>query len=142
MIHKEPFFECAVEPDSPDAEPPTKRSKKAAASPQPAVDKSPPASRVAWKSVYRLARLLEIRVLEALAIDEFASTLTTDDAARELFSPLSASHLDVRKVAMDFTIANWNEVKGTEGMKEVEKLMKEGKVEKGGEIWMELALKR
>lgn len=95
-----------------------------------------------WKSAFRAAHLFEIAALKRIALAEFKRTLTADDAARELFGPLSAAHLDVRDVAMEYVITNWDKIKDSEGMKEVEKLIKDGKVEKGAEIAIELARRR
>jgi hypothetical protein len=119
-----------------DAPSPTKRRKTNASTP---IENPYVLPKITWKSAFRAAHLFEIKSLKGLALSEFERTLTTDNAARELFDPLSAAHLDVRAVALDFAVKNWQAVEGTNGMKEIEELIEEGKIEKGGEIAIKLA---
>lgn len=94
---------------------------------------------ISWSAAFRAAYLLKLPALVTLALAEYARTLTADNVARELFSRLSAAFLDVREVGLQFAVARWAEVKETEGMREMHRLVKKGKVKKGAEIALELA---
>lgn len=93
-------------------------------------------SPVSPKSVYRLAHLLEIPSLLALALDKFKSQLSTANAAEELFSDTSALYDDVRAVA--HVVAHWAEVRASQGWRDVNAKIKVGELPHAGAILVEL----
>ncbi|ORY69453.1 hypothetical protein BCR35DRAFT_334284 [Leucosporidium creatinivorum] len=92
---------------------------------------------VSPKSVYRLAHLLEIPSLCALALAELKSQLTFANAAKELFSSISV-YDDAREPLLEFVVEHWKEVKASAGMKEVEAMVKAGELPSAGVVYAEL----
>lgn len=93
---------------------------------------------VSPKSVFRLAHLLERNELQKLALDWFASSLTINGAAAELFSPASLAYGKLRKVVVDFVVKNWKEVKATEAWEAVRAEIASGQLEGGAQILLDL----
>lgn len=81
------------------------------------------------KSIYRLAHLLSLAELSALALANFRSQLTPTNVAHELFSDVSGAYPDMQKAALDYAAGHWSEVKESEGWKEAEKKAEEGALE-------------
>lgn len=71
------------------------------------------------KSIYRLAHLLELDDVASLAMDNFRSQLTPDNAAYELYSDAASCYVDVRDVVLEYVVANWEEVTAAEGTREM-----------------------
>lgn len=90
----------------------------------------PPA--VSPTEIYRLAHLLELSDLEAIALTSFVSELTPANVAHELFSPAADLYDEIRAAAVDFVVARWDEVEQTEGMKAVQAKVEAGEFEHGG----------
>ncbi|ORY74078.1 hypothetical protein BCR35DRAFT_353967 [Leucosporidium creatinivorum] len=93
---------------------------------------------VSPKSIYRLAHVLEIPSLLAVSLDNIKSQLTISNAARELFSDTSALYDEVRAVILDFVVANWAEIKESEGMKEMERKTIAGEMPRAGAVLFKL----
>jgi hypothetical protein len=68
------------------------------------------------KSVYRLAHLLELPKLAQLALDNIKSQLRPANVALELFGNLAGVYDDLRKVELDYFVANYAAVKQTKTM--------------------------
>ncbi|GAA6011349.1 hypothetical protein JCM11491_002753 [Sporobolomyces phaffii] len=81
---------------------------------------------VSPKSVYRLAHLLEMPELAALALANFKAQLTVDGAFHELFSDVSAAYAPVQRVAMDYVLDHWPEVKAARAVQVVENKAERG----------------
>lgn len=62
------------------------------------------------KSVYRLAHLLELPELSALALDNFKLQLTPANVAHELYTDVASTHAELRDVALDYVAEHWKEV--------------------------------
>jgi hypothetical protein len=68
------------------------------------------------KSVYRLAHLLDLPELCQLALDSIESQLTPFNVALELFGNLAGVYDDLRKIELDYFIANYDAVLKTTTM--------------------------
>ena len=84
------------------------------------------------KSVYRLAHLLELPHLQALALLNLKDQLMVDTAATELFSDISNIYDEVRAVVLDFVVKYWSEIKRSRGMNEFHQRLESGELPKGG----------
>ena len=93
---------------------------------------------VSPKSVYRLAHLLEREELQKLALDSFASSLTINGAAAELFSPASLAYDKLRKVVVDFVVKHWKEVRATEAWHTARAKVASGQTEGGAQVLLDL----
>ena len=70
---------------------------------------------VSPKSVYRLATLLKLEHLQALALDAFKERLTVANVAEELFGDAAVQFEEIKAVAMGFATANWAAVQQSAG---------------------------
>jgi hypothetical protein len=78
------------------------------------------------KSVYRLAHLLDLPELAQLALNSIEFQLTPSNVALELFGNLAGVYDDLRKVELDYFVANYEQVKKTTSMDIVKKRAIEG----------------
>ncbi|KAM0754254.1 hypothetical protein T439DRAFT_378313 [Meredithblackwellia eburnea MCA 4105] len=78
---------------------------------------------VSPKSVYRLADFLSLPTLKQLALRQFERNLTPGNAAKELYSPLCRTFLEMQEVALKYTEKNWDRVRASEGMKKIDDLL-------------------
>ncbi|KAL8293424.1 hypothetical protein RQP46_000125 [Phenoliferia psychrophenolica] len=78
---------------------------------------------VSPKSVYRLAHFLDISDLKTLALAAFKQQVSSANAAVELFSETSRLYEEVQAVLLDFVVQQWSEVKNSDGMQEIERLL-------------------
>lgn len=62
------------------------------------------------KSVYRLAHLLELRELSAIALANFKSQLNVYNAAHELNSDTAGSYPEIRDIVIEYVVEHWKEV--------------------------------
>lgn len=93
------------------------------------------------KSVYRLAHLLSLPDLCALAFAAIEEQLSPDNAFAELLSPVSVAYDEVSNMISTYMIEHWDEIKqvlSVEGM--LSKMQEEG-VELPLEVMMKLLLK-
>lgn len=76
----------------------------------------------------------------AHSLEGLKSKLTIDNIATELFGDLSLAFPEVQKMESEFAFSNWEKVKDTVGMKEMEEKLEngEGSAEMGA-ILMKLA---
>ncbi|KAI5477540.1 BTB/POZ-like domain containing protein [Pseudohyphozyma bogoriensis] len=87
------------------------------------------------KSVYRLAHFLGLTELQKLAIKSFERQLTVDNVAIELFSDVTRTFGELQDVALDYAVVNWEQVKETAAMKELqEKEVGSSTTQNGGGI--------
>lgn len=94
------------------------------------------------KSVYRLAHYLELEELRQLAFASITSQINVECVARELFSNLGRTDSEVQKMEIDFAIKNWEEVKVSEGMKDMQTKLRLGKLDHtAGSVFALLALR-
>ena len=80
------------------------------------------------KSIYRLAHLLDIPELLELALHAIESQLTPANVALELFSDFSGVHDRVRRVELDYFIANYHAVKANGSMDKLEERAAQGEI--------------
>ncbi|KAL8286777.1 hypothetical protein RQP46_004305 [Phenoliferia psychrophenolica] len=78
-------------------------------------------SRISPKSLYRLAHYVAIPTLSALCLKEFEKQLTPETAAAELFGDLAQTFDEVADVMVKYVANNWDAIKRSQGMQEVEK---------------------
>ncbi|GAA5898021.1 hypothetical protein JCM6882_003308 [Rhodosporidiobolus microsporus] len=107
---------------------------------------SPPSSStilpVSPKSVYRLADLLELPDLAALALDDFVSQLNLDNVAYELFSETAGCYEEVGNAVFDFAVDDIKEVFETRGVKEMKRRAESGELQEWeGRMWARLTFK-
>ncbi|GAA5894515.1 uncharacterized protein JCM6883_002125 [Sporobolomyces salmoneus] len=81
---------------------------------------------VSPKSVYRLAHLLELADLQALALTNFKSQLTNQGAFYELYGDVSCTYSAVQAVAMEYVVKNWNLVKESAAARKVKQKLDNG----------------
>ncbi|GAA5850704.1 hypothetical protein JCM8547_009063 [Rhodosporidiobolus lusitaniae] len=93
----------------------------------------PPPPPVSPKSVYRLAHLLELPALSALALANLKSQLGSVNAAAELYSDMAMAYDAGKALAMDKVVEGWKEVKESEALRKVEKARR-------GEVGSEVAV--
>ncbi|BGP13212.1 hypothetical protein JCM10213_005018 [Rhodosporidiobolus nylandii] len=66
---------------------------------------------VSPKSAYRLAHLLELPTLAALAPANLKSQLSPANAASELYGDVACAYDEVREIEMQYVVETWEEVK-------------------------------
>ncbi|GAA5987735.1 hypothetical protein JCM10908_007190 [Rhodotorula pacifica] len=90
------------------------------------------------KSVYRLAHLLQLPTLEALALAAFSSSLTNENVAAEYFGPVAAAYSELRSVTRAYIAEHWAEVKKTECWAEQKAKAMQGETQGGAQALGEL----
>jgi hypothetical protein len=107
-------------------------SARSGALPTPSASKNPlfplPASP---KSVYRLAHLLEIDELAALALDNLRSQLTPQNAAYELYSDVATCYPAVRDIVLDFILDNLDGFRTAKATEEMQGKAEAGELDAG-----------
>lgn len=94
---------------------------------------------VSPKSVFRLAHLLDLPALQALALAAFRARLTVGNVAAQLFSSTADLHDDVRAAAAEFAAAHWSRVQGTDEMRRVMAKVAAREVDQSGVAMQALA---
>ncbi|GAA5848306.1 hypothetical protein JCM9279_001005 [Rhodotorula babjevae] len=95
------------------------------------------------KSVYRLAHILELDELEAIAMRfVYDECLTVDTAPIELFSELARDHAPWRAGILDWILAHWDEVKVSEAWIEMKRRVACDELEGAGPVFLELTERR
>ncbi|ORY46704.1 hypothetical protein BCR35DRAFT_356247 [Leucosporidium creatinivorum] len=97
--------------------------------------------RASPKSVYRLAHLLELPDLAALALAEIERQLTAESVAAVLFSDVSLCYDAVKDLALEYAVRKWSEVQKSAGMHEVQKQVESNKAPEYGKLAFELLMK-
>ncbi|GAA5984448.1 hypothetical protein JCM10908_003350 [Rhodotorula pacifica] len=93
---------------------------------------------VSPKSVFRLAHLIRHEKLQKVALEAFASRLTIDGAAHELFCPVAVAYDEVRKPIVDYVVKNWKEIKATTSWKLLRPKAACGEIGGGAQILSDL----
>ncbi|GAA5957879.1 hypothetical protein JCM3765_003795 [Sporobolomyces pararoseus] len=86
------------------------------------------------RSTYRLADCYGIQDLKDLSLGFIVRSLTVENVAYELFSPLSLTYDAVKKEILEFFLKNWKEVKETKGFKKVLEKHGKGELSAGTEL--------
>jgi hypothetical protein len=73
------------------------------------------------KSLYRLAHLLELPELQQMARENFASQLTPQNIAYELYTDTASAYPGLRDIALAHAVGNWKEVVESKAFEELEK---------------------
>jgi len=81
------------------------------------------------KSMYRLASFYEHQGLREASYASISSQLDSRNALTELFSDLASDYEETKSICTQAVLDNWSFVKDSKEMKEVEREMKEGKLE-------------
>ena len=81
------------------------------------------------KSMYSLAIFYGHQTLRELAYNSISSQLDCCNALLELFSDLSLTHDEIKALFMQAVLDNWNYVKDSKQMKEVEEDLRKGNLE-------------
>ncbi|KAF8496671.1 hypothetical protein JB92DRAFT_3125987 [Gautieria morchelliformis] len=71
------------------------------------------------KAVYRLADKLDLTELKNRAFQHIVKSLTVTNVAYEVFSSFSATFEDVRKVQVEYFLAHWADIRGSDAMRNV-----------------------
>lgn len=87
------------------------------------------------KAVYRLADKLDLAELKERAREHIIKSLTVANVPHEVFSSFSAAFEDIRKVQMDYFLANWGEIRGSEAMSGVWQQIRNGRHPGFEEVW-------
>ncbi|GAA5825047.1 hypothetical protein JCM5353_001158 [Sporobolomyces roseus] len=86
------------------------------------------------QSMYRLADRYEMDELREMTLGYIIRSLTVENVAYELFSPLSLDYELVQKPILDFFIKNWEEVKKSTSFKTVLDKFSLGELAKGRDL--------
>ncbi|GAA5894794.1 uncharacterized protein JCM6883_002211 [Sporobolomyces salmoneus] len=78
------------------------------------------------KSVYRLSHLLEIPDLSKLALENFKSQLTPQNAAYELYTDVASAYPELRDIALEYAVEDWEEVVKSKAWDEMRKKAEAG----------------
>jgi len=62
---------------------------------------------------------LDLKDLKERASQHIIKSLTVTNVPHEVFSSFSAAFDEIRKVQVDFFLANWTEIRGSEAMRHV-----------------------
>lgn len=79
--------------------------------------------------MYRLASFYEHQGLREASYASISSQLDSRNALTELFSDLASDYEETKSICTQAVLDNWSFVKDSKEMKEVEREMKEGKLE-------------
>ena len=80
------------------------------------------------KSVYRLADYLDLPVLAKLALENIKRQITVENVAFEAFGDVAGRFGAVADIELDFVVENWNEVRQSLAMAEIERLANDGEL--------------
>lgn len=97
--------------------------------------------RASPKSVYRLAHLLELPDLAALALANIERQLTVESVAQVLFCDVSLCYDAVKDVALGYALRKWSEVQMSKGMQEVQRQVEADEAPEYGKLAFELLMK-
>ncbi|GAA6028260.1 hypothetical protein JCM8097_006944 [Rhodosporidiobolus ruineniae] len=100
---------------------------------------------VSPKSLYRLAHFLRLRAdnpLTSACLEAFSSALSIQGAADELFSDASVSYDELRRIAVDYVVKNWEAVNATASWKDKMEAVKRNEVHEFGTAMVELMMAR
>ncbi|KAF8584490.1 hypothetical protein K439DRAFT_1346016, partial [Ramaria rubella] len=92
------------------------------------------------KAVYRLADKLDLRELKNRAFQHIVKSLTVTNVAYEVFSSFSATFEDVRKVQVEYFLAHWADIRGSDAMRNVWQQIRLGRHPGFEEVWPVIAL--
>ncbi|GAA5981242.1 hypothetical protein JCM11641_005622 [Rhodosporidiobolus odoratus] len=86
------------------------------------------------KSAYALAHRFELPALQQLCLANLKSQITSSNLAIELFSDFANKYDEPRQQLIGFALANWDEVKETEGFRPAMDKLKNGQVVAGAVV--------
>jgi len=92
------------------------------------------------KAVYRLADKLDLRDLKNRAFQHIVKSLTVTNVAYEVFSSFSATFEDVRKVQVEYFLAHWSDIRGSDAMRNVWQQIRLGRHPGFEEVWPVIAV--
>ncbi|KAG8822097.1 hypothetical protein FRC19_006709 [Serendipita sp. 401] len=87
------------------------------------------------KAVFRLADKLDLAELKERAREHIVKSLTVTNIPHEVFSSFSATFEDIRRVQIDYFLANWGEIRGSEAMSGVWQQIRNGRHPGFEEVW-------
>lgn len=114
FIEFAPISSAATQPGPTSTQPPAKRARPSSADIAKPADPTLPAlpAPASPKSVYKLARFLELPALAGFALEAFRSQLTSTNVLYQIVSDI-AVHDDVREAVTAFAQAHWPSVKNS-----------------------------
>ncbi|BGP45326.1 hypothetical protein JCM10450v2_001144 [Rhodotorula kratochvilovae] len=80
----------------------------------------PSSSTSSSSSIYRLADLLSLDTLKSVALANYISQLTPQNAAHELYSDIAGCYAPVRDAILEYVVERWSEVKGAKATMEMQ----------------------
>jgi hypothetical protein len=81
------------------------------------------------KSMYLLSHLYEHSTLRQLSYESISSQLGSNNALNEYFSDLSSLYPEIKRITMKSVLDNWEIVKDSKEMKQVQEDLERGKLE-------------
>ncbi|PVF98434.1 hypothetical protein CPB86DRAFT_784877 [Serendipita vermifera] len=87
------------------------------------------------KAVYRLADKLDLADLKERAREHIVKSLTVTNVPHEVFSSFSATFEEIRKVQIDYFLANWGEIRGSEAMSDIWHQIRNGRHPGFEQVW-------
>ncbi|GAA5988048.1 hypothetical protein JCM5350_004153 [Sporobolomyces pararoseus] len=88
--------------------------------------------------MYRLGDRLELKELQDYSLDYIRRSLTTENVAYELFTPLSLDFERVRNAILKWFVKNWATVKKTKGFQTVLSKFSSGELSKGKDLMAQI----
>lgn len=75
------------------------------------------------KAIYRLADKLNLVDLKSRAYEHITRSLTVQNIPMEVFSAFTTAYEEIKKVEVDYMLLHWNELRDSDSLKKVLKLM-------------------
>lgn len=76
-------------------------------------EKSASSTSCSCKSVFRVAKQMEMKDLQMLALDHLRSRLTVTNIVEEIFSKFTSQYEEAMKIELEVLARNWDKIKGT-----------------------------
>ncbi|BGP29534.1 hypothetical protein JCM10296v2_001273 [Rhodotorula toruloides] len=92
------------------------------------------------KSVYRLAHLLGLDALAALALENLKSQLTPKNASYELYSDVACCYPAVRDIVLAYVVEHWNEVGKSKAAADMQDKAEQGELPVGTAMMLAVKL--
>jgi len=92
------------------------------------------------KAMYKLADKLDLLDLKSRAFKHILKSMTIQNTPHEMFSSFSAKFDDVRKVQIEYFLAHWSEIRGSEAMKSIWTQIRVGRHPGFEEVWPLIAM--
>jgi len=92
------------------------------------------------KAMYKLADKLALLELKNRAFQHIIKSMTVHNVPHEMFSSFAAQFDEVRKVQVEFFLAHWSDIRGSEAMRSVWQQIRNGSHPGFEEVWPVIAM--